>query len=57
MSQDRDNDETRENIRQTARDHHELMKQADPNHTYDQALRRVSGARARGDRQRENGNR
>ena len=57
MSQDRDNRETRENIERTARDHCEFMKRADPTYTYDQAKRRVSEARRKGDMKRENGNR
>ena len=57
MSQDRDNAQTRENINRVARDHHELMKKADPTYTFDQAKRRVSEARRKGDMKRENGNR
>ncbi len=57
MSQDRDNAQTRENINRVARDHHKLMKKADPTYTFDQAKRRVSEARRKGDMKRENGNR
>lgn len=57
MSQDRDNRETRENIDRVARDHYEFVKKADPTYTFDQARRRVSEARRKGDMKRENGNR
>ena len=57
MSQDRDNAQTRENINRVAKDHHRLIKKADPTYTFDQATRRVSKAREKGDRKRENGNR
>ena len=57
MSQDRDNEQTRARINEVARDHHRLIQKADPTYTFDQARRRVSEARAKGDMRRENGNR
>jgi len=57
VSQDRDNDQTRDNINRVARDHHRLIQQADPTFTFDQAKRRVQEARRKGDMKRDNGNR
>ena len=58
MSQDRDNPNTRDNIDRVARGFMETVhKTGNTKYTFEQAQARVKGARERGDRKRENGNR
>ena len=58
MSQDRDNQATRENIQRVAAKFRETVhRTGNTSYTQDQAVRRVSEARRKGDMKRENGNR
>ena len=57
MSEDRDNAASRRAINETARDHYNFVKKADPTYTFDQAKHRTQEARRKGDMKRENGNR
>lgn len=58
MGQDRDNEQTRENIGRTARAFREIVnKSGNTGYTQEQAERRVREARRKGDMKRENGNR
>ena len=55
---DRDTRETRENIQRTAAQFRETVrKTGNTTYTQEQAVRRVSEARRKGDMKRENGNR
>ena len=55
---DRDNPATRENIQRDAADFRKTVhRNGNPSYTQDQAVRRVSEARRKGDMKRENGNR
>jgi hypothetical protein len=57
-AEDRDNAQTRANIERVAKGYHELVKRAGNNDfTFEQAKKRVSGARRKGDMKRDNKNR
>ena len=58
MSQDRDNPATRENIQRVASEFRKTVhRTGNTSYTQEQAVRRVSDARRKGDMKRENGNR